>query len=366
MQLVRRNHIVGKEVMTYFEPFPVSLLTDVFKDQKNPPQKQQRRLSTDSSMSVESVATRKRGKVVPFDPKGGVTSISAYNLGDSKKKTSVWISFGDGTILRMPHAGFFPSVIQKHSESGANAESLELVLGGALVRCEVRLPPLVDTKATVIPLPKYHPSPLAPFPAWKRPEFDDDHEDRHISEPEQQDSLPDIYEAVVYWTGAMAESFPTLAFYTSEDQFEGRIQGDPVEKNKSDDGGNVIDAVLGGIYGWFGVGKKEVDQLEEPPVKNEQQEFWDPKVPFPSINYEPICLFAGYEIHDAPRQVTYLTVDPEGVLAATADTLGRVSLIDLSTKQIIRMWKGYRDTTCHWDEYEICFAAIRKFGLEQE
>ena len=107
-------------------------------------------------------------------------------------------------------------------------------------------------------------------------------------------------------------------------------------------------ATRGGIYGWFGVGKKEVDHLEEPPMKNEQQEFWDPKVPFPSINYEPICLFAGYEIHDAPRQVTYLTVDPEGVLAATADTLGRVSLIDLSTKQIIRMWKGYRDTTCHW------------------
>jgi hypothetical protein len=28
--------------------------------------------------------------------------------------------------------------------------------------------------------------------------------------------------------------------------------------------------------------------------------------------------------------------------------MGRVLLIDLSTKQVIRLWKGYREATCHW------------------
>jgi YD repeat-containing protein len=33
---------------------------------------------------------------------------------------------------------------------------------------------------------------------------------------------------------------------------------------------------------------------------------------------------SGFEIHDSPRQIMSVTVDPDGNLAATTDTLGRV------------------------------------------
>jgi hypothetical protein len=62
----------------------------------------------------------------------------------------------------------------------------------------------------------------------------------------------------------------------------------------------------------------------------------------------PITLHMSTAFHDIPRTITYCTIDPDGRLAATADTLGRILLIDVTTKQIIRMWKGFRDATCYW------------------
>lgn len=71
---------------------------------------------------------------------------------------------------------------------------------------------------------------------------------------------------------------------------------------------------------------------------------------FPALHGEPSRLFAGVEIHDAPRHITSITVDPDGNLAATTDTLGRVMLIDLDTKQIVRVFKGVREASCAWIE----------------
>eukprot|EP00957_Ditylum_brightwellii_P185733 14140625-Ditylum_brightwellii.AAC.1 len=51
---------------------------------------------------------------------------------------------------------------------------------------------------------------------------------------------------------------------------------------------------------------------------------------------------------DPPRRFTSITVDPNGNLAAAADTLGRVLLIDLETKQVVRLWKGVREAVCFW------------------
>ena len=98
----------------------------------------------------------------------------------------------------------------------------ESILGDSVLRFQIKLPPIVDTEVSMIPLPKYHPSPLAPFPAWKRPEFD-----HPTADDEKVDEYQDeVYEAAVYCNGAMADVFPTLAFYTSEDQFESRIHND--------------------------------------------------------------------------------------------------------------------------------------------
>jgi hypothetical protein len=71
---------------------------------------------------------------------------------------------------------------------------------------------------------------------------------------------------------------------------------------------------------------------------------------FPALHAEPSTLFAGFEMHDSPRQITSVTVDPDGNLAATTDTLGRVLLVDLCTKQVARMWKGVREASCAWIE----------------
>ena len=51
---------------------------------------------------------------------------------------------------------------------------------------------------------------------------------------------------------------------------------------------------------------------------------------------------------DPPRKITSVTMDPLGNYCSVVDTLGRVMLIDLSTKQIVRMWKGLRDAKCYW------------------
>jgi hypothetical protein len=373
MQLVRRNHMVGKEVSAYFEPLPRARLTEAQKEQQryNPTSssKQQPRRSSSwadaSTISGETTGVlrrRKDGPIVTFEPHGQVASMFPCALNGETKKTHIWISFGDGTTIRMHHAGFFPSVIQKNTESNGEIPDqqqqlqLESVLGDELVRCQVRLPEMEDTQVTIIPLPKYHPSPLAPFPTWKRPEFNDGDEKLPGGVPEQQhEEAPEIYEAVLYCTGAMADTFPTLAFYTSEDQFAGRIQGDPVEEPMPSDDGGVVGNLVNGFWGLFGGGgggggnKMELKEpVKKDPTKGLRHHPWDPQVPFPSINYEPISLYAGYERHDSPRQITSVTVDPNGDLAATADTLGRVSLIDLSTKQVIRMWKGFRETSCYW------------------
>lgn len=353
MQLVRRNLLSGNEVRTYFEPLPWNTLTKrQARQRKKPSTKQSPRVSTESDkddLSREPVA------LLPFQPSGGVVTIKPYTIiRDGESVTHVWISFGDGTGLRVHHAGFFASVIQKHTESQPNEKSLEEILGDTIVRWQAKLPPLEDTRAVLIPMPKYHPSPLAPFPIWKKPEINGLQEDPAVCNGNLE-GLQEFYEAILYCTGAMADSFPTLAFYTSEDQFEGRIQGDSAVEAKEPEFGGGLSSMLGGFLGIFsagssGVPKEEpVGELEEiPSMELDQLEAWDPAIPFPSINFAPLNLFAGSEIHDPPRQVTHCTVDPEGDLAAIADTLGRVSLVDLATKQIVRMWKGFRDTSCYW------------------
>jgi hypothetical protein len=354
MLMARRNHMMGTEVSSSFEALPRSRLTDAQKVQQKhqPSSSQPRRYSVDSNLSGETVAQRRKdGPIVPFQPHGQVSSLFPCALNGETKKTHIWISFGDGTTIRMHHAGFFPSVIQKNSESSEAPDQLESVLGDEVVRCHARLPELEDTQVTVIPLPKYHPSPMAPFPTWKRPECNDGDEGLPGVVPEQHEEAPEIYEAVLYCTGAMADTFPTLAFYTSEDQFIGRIQGDPIEDHTPVDDGGVVGHLVRGVIGLFGGGGSKKAEPKEPVKKELPKDLkhpWDPQVPFPSINYDPISMYAGYERHDSPRQITSVTVDPDGDLAATADALGRVSLIDLSTKQVIRMWKGFRDTSCYW------------------
>jgi len=200
--LTRRNYYSGKEVMTYFEPLPFGTLTLY------------QRLNRRGTPGPNGEKPR---RVVPFEPTDGVCCLVPYNtVRDGKVLTYVWLSFGDGTGVRLHHAAFFASVIQKHTESQPNPKSLESILGIKVIRWEARLPPLEGTKFTLVPIPKYHPSPLAPFPTWNKPEFDEI-TGVVVDSSEERATLDVInnFEALVYCSGAMAESFPTLCFYTN-------------------------------------------------------------------------------------------------------------------------------------------------------
>ena len=372
MQLVRRNFFKGKEVCTFFEPLPTETLTESQEERGHAPimKKQSSSRVSEASDNFEGSKSMKPTPLQPFNATGGVTSIRPYTImKDGKFLTHVWISFGDGTGIRFHHAGLFASVIQKHTEDvtkGYSQQTLEDILDDNLVKWQTKLPPAggesgtTPQQVTVIPSPKYHPSPLAPFPTWKKPEFDE------IVDPtiDPRSDFKEFHEAILYPSASAAAGnslFPTLAFYTSENQFEGnRIQGDEEVEEKKSDG--VLSTVIGGLWGIVvggsgnisattsgGESNANTNGAEQTGANNsDEPEKWDQNVPFPSINYEPISLYAGCEIHDHPRQITSCKIDPDGELAAVTDTLGRVSLIDLSTKHIVRMWKGYRDTSCSW------------------
>ncbi len=55
-------------------------------------------------------------------------------------------------------------------------------------------------------------------------------------------------------------------------------------------------------------------------------------------------------LEDAPRRGRCLRLAPRGALAAAADSLGRVLLLDLQAGPLcaIRLWKGYRDAQLAW------------------
>jgi len=69
---------------------------------------------------------------------------------------------------------------------------------------------------------------------------------------------------------------------------------------------------------------------------------------FPQLHADPSLLHPSASLFDAPRRIQHLSIDPTGSMIACADTLGRVQLIDLSSKQVLRIWKGVRNATCHW------------------
>ena len=277
------------------------------------------------------------GIMVPFQPSGGVSSIRCCHdmivNALEPQTTYVWITYKDGNIVRMHHAALFPSVWATGSEKGVSVDEL---LGEhnhtALFRCRVRLEPGVEQTVAVVPLPKYHPSPLAP-----------------VSFAGIRDGKQDsCHEALVF--GSSTSSFPTLCLYTSENHF-----WEPTTTKKPESlVADVTKALVGGVVGalrWATTSNS--NNFDDPATAQESggggnkiQEL--PTRPFPSIWKMPVSLFPGPEFHDVPRVVEQCSVDPDGQYAALADGIGRVLLFDLSTKQIIRMWKGLREASCEW------------------
>eukprot|EP00536_Pseudo-nitzschia_multiseries_P014988 jgi/Psemu1/320766/estExt_fgenesh1_pm.C_7970006 len=412
MQLSRRKYYIGKGedqiVLPYFEPFPRDHLTlkqeDLPKITADRSRLHRTRRPIKSDAQSGGGGNKQDAKVVvPFDPTGG-----------DDTSTYIWIGYGNGTGVRLHHAGLFPSVVQKYTntyysnedeesenEKNTLTPSLDDVLGQQFIKWHAHLPvsssslsnPLNPDQMVVIPIPTYHPTPLAaatnsvtPFPTSWNDAYQagmmgrginvdaDNDEGKNENSASDHDDWSKDYEAVVYYKNNYDDFFPTLVFYTSEDQYPGRFQTDLQEllygsssneekkvENISSGLSNPIAAIVGGIFGVFGGGDDHGREEKEGKTKDnigdsnngdkkssDGDSDWEPGLPFPAINRAPIDLYAGVEIHDSPRQITDCTIDPDGDLAALTDTLGRVSLIDLKTKQIIRMWKGFRETSCHW------------------
>lgn len=55
-----------------------------------------------------------------------------------------------------------------------------------------------------------------------------------------------------------------------------------------------------------------------------------------------------FSLRDNKRHVHHLVPAPRGCLAAAADSLGRVLLMDTHKAMVLRIWKGYRDAQCGW------------------
>jgi hypothetical protein len=211
-------------------------------------------------------------------------------------------------------------------------------------------------------------------------------------------SQKEIYEAVICqkdtsFSNLVNESLsPIISFYSTEDH--SYFDADSSSHNKkgfrikemkdsaSDsvrsimkDTSTIIGAtsslakgVFGGMIGaMLGRPKKLSDVLDQdhiksvdsPNVVKEVQEGNDGEIQssddddvewfLSSLTKPSKCLHFNKAIYDPQRKVTSISVDPlDGRLMACCDNLGRVLLIDLESKQVVRVWKGFREAECKW------------------
>jgi len=350
---------------------------------------------SESHISQKSGKTKKEQEDFhAFSPIGGVTSLSIF-ANDTKKNTKwyVWVAYKDGTTIRLPQTSFFWSCF------GENTDDDEHVNG--TVRTQMQNLKMTDG-SMVVPLPKHHPSPLAPMAlssSAPSKRMDDDDLDATAS-PSTADSgdgdndyddIPEFHEALAYgldFNNNGTGGASTLSFYTSEDHrlanqndfwrprvTQSEHNHDMINQGSlySAIGGHLLGgtkAIAGGLFGVaigavkWGLGTTDETDIHEQQIDDSQDngnmleemdgqdhESSEP-VPtaFPRIHEAPRQLSLGLEINDSPRQISSITVDPDGKLAATVDTLGRVLLVDLPTKQVVRMWKGVREAACYWME----------------
>lgn len=330
-------------------------------------------LPRDDERTAEKIKRRRR-KLSSFQPTGGVTSLLPFRC-PSDKALYVWITYGDTTMIKLHCGGFFASIWQLAVESG---ESLDDMIGRtALLRCHLHLTKAERENANairVVPLFRSYPSPFNVL------EKDLIKVVPQASESDEEDSAPGgsrhdprrrhrpVVEAVVY---GVYEGAPTLSFYTSEMQLETDFstQHWADEESESDVIGAVFGgtrAIVGGMVGlglgalrWTLSGGTSVvpssHSLDESRGDCDDQEHQDLSMevdlsssPFPSLWREPITLHPGYDFPDPPRQIESCSIDPDGEIAALTDSLGRVLLFNLATKQLFRVWKGYREASCSW------------------
>ena len=296
---------------------------------------------------------------VPFQPSGSVSNLSCFQR---HCQTYLWITYGDGTVVRMHHAGVFPSIWRVGAKLG---KSLDDVIGSpALLRYNVCLPSN-EMDLQVIPLPKFHPSLLSPASSWNldnSPESGSARGDEMdtVDEPVVKNKEEPL-EALVYGTLGSSDYFPALVFYSSEIQVTSPEQLARLDSGTEHRMIGAATRLVGGVMGTalgalrWGLGRprsQDQDELmtdvEEEAKNSVGDSTCTSTSPFPTLWNKPIELCAGHEFHDPPRRIEMCLVDPDGNFAAATDNLGRVLVFDLSSKQLIRLFKGYREARVQW------------------
>lgn len=80
--------------------------------------------------------------------------------------------------------------------------------------------------------------------------------------------------------------------------------------------------------GWLGGGNSENTSVSTEPL----------------VRAESLALRNG--ICDTQRHGSAIAISPDRRLAAVADNLGRVAVVDVKRGHLIRLFKGYRDAQC--------------------
>lgn len=353
----------------------------------------------DSTFSIRS-----SNHYEPFQPMGGVCQISSFRVPhetENRDVTMAWISYRDGTLVRIDATSLFISTtfakaVTTSAQNSDNQTAQAVHQGPKIQRFRLLLPSPFSLLWTatnrpdegnqnnliVLPLPKYHASTILPAFSWNDSAMSCNWDDNTTTQPRVHDP---IVEAMVFsaTTSNGLGGTPSIVFFTSEDYTAAAASIDgaegKIDANKNLNNSDVLDVVLGGtkaivtgVMGSalgavkWGLGSSDKRNSDKLAAKSRERRNDGPTSsnltkntsPFPAVPVSPtflamhknptVYLVAGFEMHDAPRQITFATIDPDGNLAATADNLGRVLLIDLASKQVIRMWKGFREATCYW------------------
>lgn len=95
-------------------------------------------------------------------------------------------------------------------------------------------------------------------------------------------------------------------------------------------------AIFSAASGWFGFGGNK--QTAAPQAQGKTKPRVEPAISLP----------IRFGLPDVRRHGDSIVLAPGLRLAASTDSFGRVTLIDISRGVAVRMWKGYRDAQCGW------------------
>lgn len=304
----------------------------------DPPLRKRRRTATTTTTTA------------PWNPHGGVLNVHV-------QPTRATIIYGDGNLLRVAPAALLPSTWRAAADQ---SRSVEDWVGQPLWRGQVLLPPPLGGRVWIVV--GWAPPAMAPFQTTSTGGGGDD-----------------TVQALVLAASSDGEAsgggggMPTLCFYASAPELEStdgdsKDEDDDDEKEADDTATlpdnasvrSVASSFMGALRWGLGSGpsRSSTTTTTNTTTTAATNAAADPPespvpppaatCPFPSLSKPPIPLYAYQEIHDPPRAITSCTIDPTGRYVAACDCLGRILLIDMTTQQLVRLWKGYRDGTCAW------------------